>query len=95
MDKKLIITKIKELRKKKNITQTELAQKLGVSNSYIYKIESGNTNASIDKLQEILTALESDISNFIDTSEKQTKLIEWVEKAEEALSEIKKLLKGV
>lgn len=41
---KLIAKSIAEIRKKRGITQSELASLLGVSKSYISKIEAPNTN---------------------------------------------------
>jgi len=41
MPKNVLGTKLKNLRKEQNITQNELSQKLGFSERYIAKIESG------------------------------------------------------
>ena len=48
--------KLKEMRKNKGLTQRELADKIGVSESYICQIESGKM-VSIKKLDKLAAAL--------------------------------------
>ena len=43
------------------LTQIELAEKMGVSQAYIAKLESGHANPSISKVGEILALLEKQI----------------------------------
>jgi transcriptional regulator with XRE-family HTH domain len=43
---------IKRRRKELNMTQIELAERLGVSNSFISQMENGYSNVSIKKLEE-------------------------------------------
>ena len=50
-------SKIKELRKKKNLTQRELAQKLFVSQQLVSRIEKGKENISIKHLKKIIEVL--------------------------------------
>ncbi len=52
------LSKLKELRKKMDITQSELAQKAGVSQSLIAKVESGRTMPSYENGRKILEALQ-------------------------------------
>ncbi|MHA1431033.1 MAG: helix-turn-helix domain-containing protein, partial [Candidatus Freyarchaeota archaeon] len=47
---------IKRLRKKVGLTQTELAEKAGVSQSLIARIESGSVDPRLSTLQRILNA---------------------------------------
>lgn len=49
-------------RKKHNLTQKELAEKLGVSQVMISKIESGTTNLSIKTLAKIAARLNSNLT---------------------------------
>jgi len=49
---------IKELRKKLNISQRELAKRAGVSQSLIAKIENGAIDPSFNKVRQIFEALE-------------------------------------
>lgn len=46
-------THIKELRKERNITQQEIADKLGVTKSYISYVESGKTGITLENASEI------------------------------------------
>ncbi len=49
--------KIKELRRKKNMTQQELAEKCGFTNSLLSKIENGQTGSAVATLSKIASAL--------------------------------------
>lgn len=49
-------SKLKTMRKQKNLTQLELARKIGVSESYICQIENGKM-ISIKKLDSLAKAL--------------------------------------
>jgi len=48
--------KLREMRKRKGLTQKELAEKIGVSESYICQIENGKMISikKLDKLAKIL-----------------------------------------
>ena len=56
--KKTIGENIKRHRKLNGWTQKELAEKVGLVKETISRIESGNHNITVDKLQEIADALE-------------------------------------
>lgn len=56
--------RLKERRKKKDLTQKELAEKIGVSESYICQIESGKM-VSIRKLDELAQALGCDLKELL------------------------------
>jgi predicted transcriptional regulator len=49
---------VKKLRKKVGLTQTELAEKAGVSQSLIARIESGSVDPRLSTLQKILSAMQ-------------------------------------
>lgn len=49
--------KIKELRRKKNMTQQELAEKCGFTNSLLSKIENGQTGSAVATLSKIAAVL--------------------------------------
>lgn len=71
-------TVIANLRKKKNIGQSELAQKLGITASTLSRIENGESAMTIDQLyvaSEVLCV-------------KPHKLLEAAEKVEEALQKV-------
>tara|TARA_Y100000310_G_C20479672_1_gene714080 strand:- start:190 stop:738 length:549 start_codon:yes stop_codon:yes gene_type:complete len=52
------LTEIKHLRKKYHLNQKELAEKAGVSQSLIAKIEAGKVEPTFSKVQQIFQALE-------------------------------------
>ena len=56
--------KLKEMRKNKGLTQKELADKIGVSESYICQIESGKM-MSIRKLDELAQVLRCDLKELL------------------------------
>ena len=54
--------KIKKLRKEKHLTQTQLAEKIGVDKTQISKIENGKLNMTIQSINRILRALDARIN---------------------------------
>ena len=63
---KVISRNIKKYRKIKNMTQKELSEKVGISLSYLTKIEAEKCNKtfSLDVLFDIADVLDIDIKNF-------------------------------
>lgn len=59
------LSKIKELRKEKGLSQRKLADMLEVSPSYIQKIESNKKNPSISTLEKISKALDIQVSALL------------------------------
>ena len=58
--------KIKELRKKLNLTQAELCEKANVSRQTIIDLENGNgANTTIATLQKLANALKCKVENLI------------------------------
>lgn len=55
----LELSEIKRMRKRFGLTQTELAKKIGISQSLITKIESGRINPSYAKAKKIFEFLDS------------------------------------
>lgn len=53
------LSELKRMRKRLGITQEELAQKAGVSQAYIAKLESGQADPKLSTFQKILHCLES------------------------------------
>lgn len=56
-----IISQIIEARKELNMTQAELAKKVGTQKSNISRLESGNYNPSLDFLVKVAESLGKDI----------------------------------
>ena len=67
MDQKKIGRFLKELRKEKNITQEQLAEKIGVSYGQVVgPIERGETNTSLSVIVAIMEALDLDFEKLFD-----------------------------
>ena len=56
---------LKEIRLKKNITQVELAKKLGVPQSFVSKYESGERQLDILELRQICQQIGITLESFI------------------------------
>ncbi|RJQ35785.1 XRE family transcriptional regulator [Candidatus Microgenomates bacterium] len=56
--------RIKELRKKLNMTQEDLAFKVGVDRSYMGFVERGEKNPTLDKLIKISQSLKVSLSEL-------------------------------
>ena len=64
--KKLLGKKIKELRQKKNYTQEQLAELIGVGERNLSKIECGNNFVTAETLSNILSALDVEAKELFD-----------------------------
>jgi transcriptional regulator with XRE-family HTH domain len=56
---------LKEIRQKNGITQVELAQKLGVPQSFVSKYESGERQLDILELRQICQLIGISFDNFV------------------------------
>ena len=63
-------TRIKELRARYNLTQEDLARKVGVRRETILFIEKGNYNPSLQLAYNIAKALQTTIDNLFVFEEK-------------------------
>lgn len=68
----LLINKIRELRVKKKLTQTQLASKIGVDQTIISKIETCERRLDVIELKNICTALDESFVDFIANLQKET-----------------------
>lgn len=60
-----MVTKIKELREKQGLTQTDLANKSGVSRATIWALENGTARSTTTKtLFKVATALNTTVDNI-------------------------------
>ncbi|MEN8688999.1 MAG: XRE family transcriptional regulator [Desulfobacterales bacterium] len=71
MEYKEISDKIKSLRKKRNITIQDLADKTDLTPGYLSKIENSNTPPPIPTLAKIAYALKVHVSYFFENSSEQ------------------------
>lgn len=66
MINKKIGKKIRQLRKGWGLSQSELAEKIGVSFQQVQKYEKGSTRVSVERLQQISEILGVDITSFFE-----------------------------
>ncbi len=74
-----ISEKIKNLRKERGLKISELAQRAGVSKSYISQLERGMISPKIDTLKKILDALGISINEFFSETEEKNVHFTWRE----------------
>ena len=76
MDKEEVGRRIKYFREKKNWKQNELANKAGVSPTYIYQLERGLKSVTVEYLGYICNALGISLEEFFrsDSAETETPL---------------------
>jgi transcriptional regulator with XRE-family HTH domain len=60
-----IINQLKKARKAKGYSQSDFAQKLGASQSYISKLEQGQVRLDVIQLKKISKILSIDIEEFL------------------------------
>ncbi len=58
--------RIKSLRRKKELTQTQLAEFVGKDRQYLYKIEKGKVTANIVTISGLAEALDLSLKEFFD-----------------------------
>ncbi|MFZ3009942.1 MAG: helix-turn-helix transcriptional regulator [Candidatus Microsaccharimonas sp.] len=64
-DPRLIGSRVKQLRKRKGLSQTELGKKVNKSAMQISYIETGERSATSDILEKLASALEVTVGDFI------------------------------
>lgn len=67
--RKLIGERIRMARKQRGFTQEELGERAQLKYSYIGAVERGTRNISLDSLEKILSALDTDLGTFFDFKE--------------------------
>ena len=58
--------RLKVIREQRNITQAQLAEKIGVSRSHIAKIENNDTDGSVAVLTKLAAALGVKVTDLLD-----------------------------
>ena len=93
--------RVKFYRKIANLTQAEVAEKLGISVSYISQIECGHTDVSLKRLDEIANTINTNIelllsvnsvNEYLDDNDIKELTKGWNEDQIKALLEIINLL---
>ena len=59
------LKKIKEVRKKKKLTQQEVAEKSGYDRAYISRVENGVVNPTFNVLKDIAQAMGTTVKKMI------------------------------
>lgn len=49
---------LRAIRKKRGLTQVQLAEKAGIGQGFLSKLEKGDTNITLDKIRDIAAALD-------------------------------------
>lgn len=60
-------SRIQELRRKNNLTQSELAEKIELSTNFIGMVERGERNTSVDKIFKLAKAFNISLAQFFET----------------------------
>lgn len=83
--KELLGARIKELRKAKGLSQSQLSENIGVDPKHLSRIEVGNSYPSLDGLERMAKVLGVEIKDFFEFGH--------LEKKKEVEKRISKLLK--
>ena len=59
--------RIRDLRKKSGLTQSELAERIGLSTNFIGMVERGERNTSVDKIFKLAKAFDIKLAQFFET----------------------------
>jgi transcriptional regulator with XRE-family HTH domain len=68
----LVGSRIRELRKRRRLTQTELSERIGVAQSDLSRMEQGEYKVGLDTLFKILQVFELKMSEFFGETEEPT-----------------------
>jgi transcriptional regulator with XRE-family HTH domain len=86
--------RIKHLRKEKKMSQTQLAQHLGVDGSQISKYENGENTPPLDKIEKIAEALGVSVSEITDPeslTKPDASNMDWIHEKARLLGQIEML----
>lgn len=64
---KIFGLRIRDLRKKSGLTQSELAERIGLSTNFIGMVERGERNTSVDKIFKRAKAFDIKLAQFFET----------------------------
>ncbi len=70
--KRLIGSRIKQLRKAKGLSQEALSEKVGMSSKYLSSIERGNENPTLDTFIKLAQALGVNVFDVFNYSQEQS-----------------------
>lgn len=72
----LVGRKIRQLRRQRKLTQTELAEKIGIHQSDLSRMEQGEYKVGLDTLLRILQTFNLSIGEFFEERSQETPLVE-------------------
>jgi transcriptional regulator with XRE-family HTH domain len=72
----LVGRKIRQLRKQRKLTQTELADRIGIHQSDLSRMEQGEYKVGLDTLLRILGTFNMSIGEFFDENAKQRTVLD-------------------
>jgi len=64
--KKMLGARIKELRKRRNLSQNDLSEQISIESNYLSRIEVGASYPSLEVLERIADALEIEMKTLFD-----------------------------
>ena len=70
-DYRVVLTLLKEVREGAGVSQVELAQRLGQSQSFVSKVERGERRLDVIQLRTICLTLGTTLTNFVRTLEER------------------------
>ncbi|HEL2592018.1 TPA: helix-turn-helix transcriptional regulator [Streptococcus suis] len=70
--KQYIGTRVRQIRKEKNLSQQRLSEKAEVGIDYISNLETKGSNIKVDTLEKIISALEIEVSDFFQVVDSTT-----------------------
>ncbi|MFX3841471.1 helix-turn-helix domain-containing protein [Streptococcus suis] len=70
--KQYIGTRVRQIRKEKNLSQQLLSEKAEVGIDYISNLETKGSNIKVDTLEKIISALEIEVSDFFQVVDSTT-----------------------
>lgn len=72
----LVGRKIRQLRRQRKLTQVELAEKIGIHQSDLSRMEQGEYKVGLDTLLKILQTFDLSIGDFFDDTQKPANVLD-------------------
>lgn len=67
----ILLDLLREIRRTAGVTQVELAERLGKSQSFVSKVEVGETRLDVIQLRTICQAIDSSLPEFVEKLEER------------------------